>query len=179
VIDAGAVAPLLRTFAAGIPELSPHLADADGEQALPAAVSDEQRHLHGWGTTTPNATPNSPFQWGMQCAGLVIDSWPVDDLSLSWSASGLASDQLSYISQPLAELLTMAVVLFQVLLRAGARAAGERCGSCSAGGADTEQQCGLCCGGGRTWGRGMSRPPVSVERHGCCWLRTVQTQPQL
>ena len=48
MIDAGAVAPLLRTFAAGIPELSPHLADADGEQALPAAVSDEQRHLHGW-----------------------------------------------------------------------------------------------------------------------------------
>ena len=47
VIDAGAVAPLLRTFAAGIPELSPHLAAADGEQALPAAVSDEQRHLHG------------------------------------------------------------------------------------------------------------------------------------
>lgn len=48
MIDAGAVAPLLRTFAAGIPELSPHLTDADGKQALPAAVSEEQRHLHGW-----------------------------------------------------------------------------------------------------------------------------------
>jgi hypothetical protein len=47
VIEAGAVAPLLRTFAAGIPELCPHIAEVAGEPSLAAPISDEQRHLHG------------------------------------------------------------------------------------------------------------------------------------
>jgi hypothetical protein len=59
VIDAGAVAPLLRTFAAGIPELSPQLTDADSERAPPAAVSDEQRHLHGWALPPRSTTRQS------------------------------------------------------------------------------------------------------------------------
>lgn len=47
MIDAGAVAPLLRTFAAGIPELSAHAAELAGEPAFVRHISDEHRHLHG------------------------------------------------------------------------------------------------------------------------------------
>lgn len=47
VIDAGAVAPLLRTFAAGIPELAAHLAELAGQPCLAQPIPDEQRHLHG------------------------------------------------------------------------------------------------------------------------------------
>lgn len=47
VVDAGAVAPLLRTFAMGIPELAGELAAVSGETDLAAPVPDEQRHLHG------------------------------------------------------------------------------------------------------------------------------------
>jgi len=47
VVDAGAVAPLLRTFAMGIPELAGELAAVSGEADLAAPVPDEQRHLHG------------------------------------------------------------------------------------------------------------------------------------
>lgn len=47
VVDAGAVAPLLRTFAMGIPELAGELAAVCGESELAPPVPDEQRHLHG------------------------------------------------------------------------------------------------------------------------------------
>ena len=50
-MDAGAVAPLLCTFAMGIPELAGHLAAAqgsdDGETAVAVEADDPQRHLHG------------------------------------------------------------------------------------------------------------------------------------
>jgi len=46
VVDAGGVAPLLRTFAMGIPELGAALLPADAEP--PAEVPDSARHLHGY-----------------------------------------------------------------------------------------------------------------------------------
>lgn len=49
VVDAGAVAPLLRTFAMGIPELAEHLDVMSEQQPAPCApVPDSQRHLHGY-----------------------------------------------------------------------------------------------------------------------------------
>lgn len=45
VVDAGGVAPLLRTFALGIPELGAALLPVDSPP--PAEIPDADRHLHG------------------------------------------------------------------------------------------------------------------------------------
>ena len=44
-MDAGGVAPLLRTFALGIPELGAALLPVDSPP--PAEIPDDDRHLHG------------------------------------------------------------------------------------------------------------------------------------
>ncbi len=52
-MDAGGVAPLLMTFALGIPELGAALLPVDSPP--PAEIPDADRHLHGWAPPAANS----------------------------------------------------------------------------------------------------------------------------